>query len=143
METTETSMTYTSDSFQLTPVRFYACLGIYLFAFFFKAQVLSLFWGAFLFAMLYDLSKQSKNFKRRVLPLLFRLLLCALFTYGLALGRITAVCCGNLLAALYVWYCPCPKSIANEDIQRFRWISLLAILIMSITLFTHGIIINS
>lgn len=58
MKNTETVTTLSDETFQLTPLRFYACLALYLFAFFFKAQVLALFWGAFLLALLSDLSKQ-------------------------------------------------------------------------------------
>lgn len=140
MKTTETSTSLPNETFQVTPIRFYACLAIYLFTFFFKAQVLALFWGTFLIAQLTDLITQPKG-SRRSHALLFRVMLCGLLTCGFACGHAFAVGIGHLLSMVYILLMPRPQIIHACDEKRFKLFSLVALVLMSITLFTHGVII--
>lgn len=140
MKTTETSTSLPDETFQITPIRFYACLAIYLFAFFFKAQVLALFWGSFLIAQLTGLTMLPKG-SRRSHALLFRVMLCGLLTYGFACGHAFAVGIGHLLSMVYLLLMPRPQIIQACDEKRFKLVSMVALVLMSITLFTHGVII--
>ena len=141
MKTTETSVSLPNETFQITPKRYYTFLGIYLFAFFFKAQVLALFWGSFFIAQSADLFKQPKD-RRQTYPLLFRILLCGLLTYGFGIGHALSVGMGHLLSMVYLLFMPRPQIIQACDIKRFKIVGLIVLGIMSLTLFTHGIIIN-
>lgn len=142
MKTTETSVSLPDETFQVTPIRFYACLAIYSFAFFFKAQVLALFWGSFLLAQLTDLIRHPKG-SRRSHSLLFRIMLCGLLTYGFGTGHALSVGLGYLLSMVYLLLMPRPQLIQVRHEKRFKLVSLFALAVMSLTLFTHGIIIHS
>ena len=143
MDNTKTTTSINSESIRLTPIKFYACLAIYLFAFLFKAQILALFWGVFFFTMFSDLLARLSQSKGSLTPLLFRLLLCGLFTYGFAAPQAWAVTGAHLMAALYISLLPRPSIIEETHFRRFRLITLSAVALMTVTLYTHGLIIHN